>query len=310
MKIIYVGTGRIGIPTLTTLLDSKKYQIIAVVTQPDRPAGRSLSLHVPAPKMLALERGIPVLQPEQLQANWQCITAFTPDLIVMMAYGQILPRKILQLPKVACLNLHPSLLPRHRGASPIHAALLHGDAETGITVTYMDRELDGGDILFKESLRITPRETNGQLQARLAQMAPHTLIQALSLLEKGTAPRLPQNTALMTTYARKLTKQDAHLCWEGAAELLDRQVRAMNPWPGAFCLWKKKNKRLRVLEAEPMIDGDGMPGTVLYVGKDGIKVRCAKGSLLIRRLHLEGRKSMLATEFSNGYQMQIGDILC
>ena len=313
MQIIYMGTGTIGIPTLTALLDSKKHQTIAVITQPDRPAGRSFTtLHASAIKMLALERGVPVLQPEILQTDWQHIVELEPDLIVVMAYGQIVPRRILQLPKVACINLHPSLLPRHRGASPIHAALLCGDTETGITVTYMNHELDSGDILLKEALAITSRETNGHLQARLAKIAPPILMQALNLLEQGSAPRIPQNPALIT-YAPKLTKRDAHLCWKKEAEILDRQIRAMNPWPGAFCLWERNRsiKRVQVLEAEPIImeDGEGIPGEVMCVGKEGIMVRCSRGSLLMHRLHLEGKKSMPATEFIQGAKIQIGDIL-
>ena len=309
-KIIYMGTGEIGVPTLAALLNSRKYRIIAVITQPDRPAGRSRALHTPAPKILALERGILVLQPEKLQADLQAISALEPDLIVTMAYGQILPRWILQLPKVACLNIHPSLLPRHRGASPIHAALLHGDTETGITILYMSSEVDSGDILLRESIAIANRETSGHLQSRLSEMAPHTLMRALHLLEIGSAPRLPQDSAL-ATYSPRLTKQDARLCWMEDAESLDRRVRAMHPWPGAFCLWKENetgSKRLRVLEAEPREDRKGIPGEVLSVNREGITVRCFGGSLLLQRVFPEGKRSMLATEFSRGHRIRIGDI--
>jgi methionyl-tRNA formyltransferase len=310
-KVIYLGTGEIGVPTLVTLLNSRKYRVIAVITQPDRPAGRSLMLRTPTPKILALERGIPVLQPEKLQADLQIISALEPDLIVTMAYGQILPRGILQLPKVACLNVHPSLLPRHRGASPIHATLLCGDMETGITITYMSSQLDSGDILLKESLAVLHRETNGHLQERLSKMAPHTLMRALHLLESGAAPRLPQNPVLVT-YSPRLTKQDARLRWTEDAKLSDRRVRAMHPWPGAFCLWKENrmgSKRLRVLEAEPKEDKGGVPGKVLSVGREGIVVQCFEGSLLVRKVLPEGRCSMPATEFARRHRIQVGDVL-
>ena len=310
-RVIYVGTGEIGVPTLVMLLNSRKYRVIAVITQPDRPAGRSRVLRTPTPKILALERGIPVLQPEKLQADLQIISALEPDLIVTMAYGQILPKGILQLPKIACLNVHPSLLPRHRGASPIHATLLCGDTETGITIIYMSSQLDSGDILLKESLTILYRETSGHLQERLSKMAPHTLMRALHLIESGAAPRLPQNPAL-ATYSSRLTKEDARLRWTENTELLDRRVRAMHPWPGAFCLWKENgmgNKRLRILEAEPREDKEGVPGKVLSVEREGIIVRCFDGSLLVHRVLPEGRCSMLATEFARRHRIQIGDVL-
>lgn len=313
-KVIYVGTGEIGVPTLATLLNSRKYRVQAVITQPDRPADRSLTLRPPAPKILALERGIPVLQPEKLQVDLQAISALEPDLIVTMAYGQILPREILQLPKVACLNIHPSLLPRHRGAAPIHATLLCGDTETGVTIIYMSSELDSGDILLKEALTITYRETNGHLQERLSKMAPHTLVRALHLLESGAATRLPQDSTL-ATYSHRLTKQDARLFWTEKADLLDRRVRAMDPWPGAFCLWRKNgkdSKRLRILEAEPREereDIERIPGEVLSVNKEGITVQCFGSSLLLQRVLPEGKCSMLATEFAMGYRVQVGDIL-
>ncbi len=307
-----MGTGEIGIPTLGALLDSKKHEVVAVVTQPDRPAGRNLEIRPPPVKILALAKGVTVLQPERLRTDPQPVLALAPDLIVVMAYGQILTKPILQLPKAACLNLHASLLPRYRGASPIHAALLAGDAETGITVMYMNEGLDSGDILLKERIPIFPRETGGELHDRLAQLAPNALIKALELLEQETAPRLPQDPSLVT-YAPKLTKEDAILDWCESAEALDRRIRAMHPWPGTFCWWTRSSapRRLRILEAEPCkSDHDKeTPGEILHVGEEGVEVQTFHGSLLLRQVQLEGRKCMSAVEFARGYSLTKGTLL-
>lgn len=316
MKIVYMGTGAIGIPTLSALLDSQKHEVVGLVTQPDRPAGRSLVLRPPPSKTLALARGIPVLQPEKLQKELQPLLALKPDLIVVLAYGQILPTAVLQLPKVACLNLHASLLPRHRGASPIQSTLLEGDVETGMTVIHMDEGLDTGDVFLWERMPVASRETAGQLHDRLAQVAPHALMKALALLEQGKAPRFPQDSNL-ATYAPKLTKEDARLHWQDPAWALDRRIRAMNPWPGAFCWWTGHGShhllRLRVLEAEPREcgrTGAAAPGEILHVGeKAGIYVQCSQGTLLLRQVHLEGRKCMSAVEFARGYSVQQGHCL-
>lgn len=304
-----MGTGDIGIPTLTALLNSDKHQVVAVVTQPDRPAGRNLALKAPIPKVLALEKGVPVLQPEKLRKEPEPILALEADLLVVVAYGQILPAAVLQLPKIACLNLHASLLPRHRGASPIQAAIFEGDEETGITVMYMDEGLDTGDILLKEQFSIGVRETAGELHDRLAQLAPLALMKALKLLEQGRAPRIPQDSTL-ATYAPRLSKEDAHLCWQNTSQVLERQVRAMNPWPGAFCWWEG-HQRLRILEAVSRDQQEvrGSPGQVLHVDREGIHIHCSEGSLLLRQVHLEGRKAMSATEFARGYDVRPGVIL-
>ncbi|PWU07866.1 MAG: methionyl-tRNA formyltransferase [Verrucomicrobia bacterium] len=309
-----MGTGEIGIPTLATLLDSKQqHEVVAVVTQPDRPAGRNLEVRPSPIKAFAQARDITVLQPEKLRTDAQPILALEPDLIVVMAYGQIVPKLILQLPKIACLNLHASLLPRHRGASPIHAALLAGDSETGVTVIYMDEGLDSGDILLKERIPIFPRETGGQLHDRLAQVAPNALTKALELLQQEAAPRSPQDLNLVT-YAPKLIKENAALDWHRSAEDLDRQIRAMHPWPGTFCWWARKDtvpQRLRILEAQPR-QGDGYcgrPGEILHVGEEGVEIQTSHGSLLLCQVQLEGRKPMAAAEFARGHPCLKGTFL-
>ena len=214
MRVVFCGTGEIGLPALKALLDSGKYEVPGVITQPDKPAGRDLKPRASAIKQLAVERGIPVHQPPKLRdaASLEMLQSLKPDVMVVVAYGQILPKSVLELPRLGCLNLHASLLPRHRGASPIHAAILAGDAITGMTVMYMDEGLDTGDVLLEEVLDIGTQETTGELHDRLAALAAPCLLRALDLLAAGNAPRTPQDPG-KANYAPKLKKADGFLDW-------------------------------------------------------------------------------------------------
>ncbi|MEI8387812.1 MAG: methionyl-tRNA formyltransferase [Verrucomicrobiota bacterium] len=232
MRIVFCGTGDIGLPSLKALADSARHELVGVITQPDRPAGRDLHPRPPAVKTEALARGVPVAQPERIRKDFSALAAWAPDLMVVAAYGQILPRAVLEIPRLGCLNLHASLLPRHRGASPVQASILAGDTETGVTVMYVDEGLDTGDILLARGIPIFPNETAGALHDRLADLAPSVLMESLDLLEGGSAPRVPQDSSL-ATYAPKLGRQDGRLDWREPAGLLARRVRAMTPWPGA-----------------------------------------------------------------------------
>ena len=198
MRIVFLGTGEIGLPTLRMLLDHPRHEVVAVITQPDKPVGRHQVLTPPAVKVLAEEKGVPVFQPERIRHILEPLRELAADLYVVIAYGQILPQAVLDLPKVACLNLHASLLPKYRGASPIQAALLGGESETGMTVMYVDAGLDTGDVLRLEKLPISPEETGGSLHDRLAELGPVALAPALDLLEKNAAPRRPQDASLAT----------------------------------------------------------------------------------------------------------------
>lgn len=236
MRILYIGTGDIGLPALTWLLDSG-HEIAAVFTQPDKPAGRRMEL-LPSPvKQLALDRGIPVFQPVKIRAAEPVaqIQSVAADLIVVMAYGQILPKTVLEAARFGCINLHASILPRHRGAAPVQAAILDGDAETGVTVMYVDEGLDTGDILLIHRIPIRRHETGGTLHDRLAAAAPAALAEAIALIEAGAAPRIPQDNAL-ATYTGKLSREDGEIQWERSCGEIARRIRAMNPWPGAFTL--------------------------------------------------------------------------
>src|SRR6059058_5377730 len=229
MRVVFIGTGEIGVPTLHTLLGSEEHQLAAVVTQPDKPVGRDQRIE-PSPIKKALAgTKIPILQPARIKDRQSIdeISARSPQAIVVMAYGQILPRGILETPRVACLNLHASLLPRHRGAAPIQAAIASGDPETGITVMYMDEGLDTGDILLQRKIDILPTETGGSLHDRLGQIAPDALLEALRMLTSGKAPRTPQDSALATN-APKLNREHGGINWSESAEVIERRIRAFN----------------------------------------------------------------------------------
>ena len=234
MRILFIGTGEIGLPAFRWLLESG-HEIMGAVTQPDKPAGRKQELLASPIKRAALARGLPVFQPRKIREPDPVaqIVALAPDVIVVMAYGQILPKAILDAPRLACLNLHASLLPRHRGAAPIQAAILSGDTESGITVMYMDEGLDTGDVLLSLAIPIESQETGGTLHDRLAEIAPAALEQALAALEAGNAPRAKQDSAL-ATYSPKLERENGLIPWHLPAGEVDRHIRAMDPWPGAY----------------------------------------------------------------------------
>jgi methionyl-tRNA formyltransferase len=312
MRILYIGTGGIGLPALTWLLGSG-HEIAAVFTQPDKPAGRRMEL-LPSPvKQLALDRGIPIFQPAKIRAPEAVahIRSLAPDLIVVMAYGQILPKGLLEAPRIACINLHASILPRHRGAAPVQAAILAGDTETGVTVIYMDEGLDTGDILLIHRIPIHRHETGGTLHDRLAAATPVALAEALALLETGAAPRIPQENAL-ATYAKKLSREDGEIQWERPSHEISRQVRALDPWPGAFTLLPDRDgipHKLKIFEAAQNNRHSGPAGHVLSAGGRGILVGCGSGSLLLREVQMEGKRRMRVRDFLIGRHVTLGTIL-
>jgi methionyl-tRNA formyltransferase len=312
MRILYIGAGEIGLPALNWLLGSG-HEIAAVITQPDKPAGRNMELRPSPIKTLALGRGIPVLQPLKLRAPEAVAQAqaVAADLIVVMAYGQILPKGVLDAARIACLNLHASILPRHRGAAPIQAAILSGDNETGITVMYMDEGLDTGDILLVERVPIHPTDTGGMLHDRLAGAAPTALAAAISLLEAGVAPRIPQDNSL-ATYAKKLEREDGEIRWNESFVEVDRHIRAMNPWPGAFTSLPDREgapRKLKIFDAALMPLHSGPAGQVIEVRDLGIFVGCGSGSMLLREVQLEGKRRMPIREFLAGHPVPPGAML-
>ena len=307
---VFMGSGEIGLPTLQWLIESPKVHLVGVVTQPDKPAGRSQILTAPTTKQLAQSVGVSVLQPvrvRQPEALNQ-IANLRPDLIVVAAYGQILPRSLLDMPTVACLNLHASLLPRHRGAAPIQSSILAGDTTSGVTVMYVGEGLDSGDILLQKSLTIRHRETGGSLHDRLAVLAPEALASALEMLIRGQAPQIRQ-VEDQATYAGKLDRDSGLVHWTESCWQIDRLVRAMNPWPGAYTLVSLGGlppRRLKVHRVLPMHRRTGAPGQVLESTKRGPIIGTGTGSVLLLELQLEGKRRMKANEFLRGFPLPIG----
>jgi methionyl-tRNA formyltransferase len=309
MRILFVGTGNIGIPTLEWLRKSR-HTLIGVVTQPDKPVGRHQVLQLSGIKQIAQREGVPIFQPVKIrEAEVQkSLRELDPEVLVVIAYGQILPRSVLDIPSVACLNLHASLLPLHRGAAPIQAAIEAGDAESGIAVMYMAEGLDTGDVLLQQTLRLGRRETGGSLHDRLAQAAPPALEEALELLEHGVAPRMPQENA-RATYAGKLSREDGEISWSSPIAV-DRRVRAMNPWPGAFT-WlpveggRRKLKVFSVIQSR-ILSGDAVSGTVLQVERRGILVAAGERSVWLTEVQLEAKRRMRVAEFLRGTSVKVG----
>lgn len=309
MRVVFIGTGEIGVPTLRWLLQSGEHELAGVVTQPDKPAGRKQIMTPPPVKAAALatEAGppssrliperpdrlgaepapVPLLQPERIKSK-EAITTLrdlAPDVIVVMAYGQILPRSVLDIPKIACLNLHASLLPQYRGAAPIQAAIVAGDRETGITVMYMDEGLDTGDILLQSRIDIARDETGGSLHDKLAAIAPETLRDALQKLARGDAPRTPQDSSL-ASYARKLQRDDGRINWNEPARLIERKVRAFDPWPGAYTIVNRQ--KLKLFRATV---GDFGP----------LVFRAADQTVTVLEAQLEGGRRMSADQLMRGH---------
>jgi methionyl-tRNA formyltransferase len=302
MRIVFIGTGEIGVPTLQALLKSE-HEVVGIVTQPDKPVGRAQLLESPPiKKTVVLGTKMPVLQPARIKDRQAIeeIRGLRPDVIVVMAYGQILSRDIIEIPKIACLNLHASLLPRWRGAAPIQAAIAAGDRDTGVTVMYMDEGLDTGDILLQRTIDIAPAQTGGSLHDRLAKVAPDALLESLELLAKGSAPRTPQDNAL-ATYAPKLKREDGKIAWTEPAEAIERKIRAFNPWPGAFMtITANGTRNLKIFSAE-VVDFQGRPGEILRSEKQ-LVVAAGEGALSLDEVQLEGKQRMSAAQFLRGHR--------
>ncbi|MCX4062797.1 methionyl-tRNA formyltransferase [Pseudomonas sp. S1Bt30] len=308
LRIVFAGTPEFAAEHLKALLASP-YDIVAVYTQPDRPAGRGQKL-MPSPvKQLALEHNIPVLQPPTLRnAEAQAeLAALRPDLMVVVAYGLILPQAVLDIPRLGCINSHASLLPRWRGAAPIQRALEAGDSESGVTVMRMEAGLDTGPMLLKVSTPITAEDTGGSLHDRLAELGPPAVIQAITGLAAGTLQGQVQDDSL-ATYAHKLNKDEARLDWGRPAVELERLVRAFNPWP--ICHSSLNGEALKVLAAT-LADGKGAPGEIIAASKEGLLVACGEQALCLTRLQLPGGKALNFSDLFNSRRekFSLGSVL-
>ena len=296
MRIVFAGTPEFAAEHLKALLDSP-YEIVAVYTQPDRPAGRGQKLMPSAVKALAVAHDIPVFQPQTLRnADAQAeLAALKPDLMVVVAYGLILPQAVLDIPRLGCINSHASLLPRWRGAAPIQRAVEAGDAESGVTVMRMEAGLDTGPMLLKVTTPISADDTGGSLHDRLAQLGPGAVVQAIAGLADGSLQGEVQDDAL-ATYAHKLNKDEARLDWSRPAVELERLIRAFNPWP--VCHSTLDGETVKVLGAN-LSTGKGEPGEILSASKDGLVVACADGALSMTRLQLPGGKALAFSDLFN-----------
>lgn len=308
LRLVFAGTPEFAAEHLKALLDSP-HQIIAVYTQPDRPAGRGQKL-MPSPvKQLAVEHDIPVLQPPTLRdpAAQAELKALGADLMVVVAYGLILPQVVLDTPRLGCINSHASLLPRWRGAAPIQRAVQAGDAESGVTVMQMEAGLDTGPMLLKVTTPIAASDTGGSLHDRLAQLGPQAVLQAVEGLAAGTLQGEVQDDAL-ANYAHKLNKDEARIDWSRPAVELERLVRAFNPWP--ICHSSLDGEPLKVLAAT-LGEGKGVPGQILAASKDGLTVACGEGALLLTRLQLPGGKPLNFADLYNSRREQfaVGKVL-
>ena len=301
LRIVYAGTPDFSVPALEAL-HAAGHEIVAVYTQPDRPAGRGQAVGAGPVKRCAQALGLPVEQPATLRSPEAVarLREHTADLMVVAAYGLILPPAVLELPRLGCWNIHASLLPRWRGAAPIHRALLAGDTETGITIMQMDAGLDTGPMLLKRPTAIGEREDGGTLHDRLAALGAAAIVAAIAEFQAGRLTPAPQ-PADGVTYASKIRKEEARIDWTAPARAIDRQVRAFNPWSVAETRWQ--DRQLRVWAAEPLPAASGEPGQVVEANGAGIVVAAGEGALRLTRVQLAGRRAMTAAEFLNAHPL-------
>ncbi|MRR54396.1 MAG: methionyl-tRNA formyltransferase [Deltaproteobacteria bacterium] len=306
LRVVFMGTPAFACPALQRLIDRGE-EILAVVTQPDRPKGRGQKFLPPPVKELAERHDLPVLQPLKVRAPEfiDTLRELQPDLIVVVAFGQILPKALLEVPKHGCINVHASLLPRYRGAAPINYCIINGENETGVTTMLMDVGLDTGDMLVKKVTPVDPEEDTQSLHDRLSLLGADSLDETLDLLRAGNLIPEKQDDSL-SCYAPMLKKEDGQIDWTAESRVIKNLVRGMNPWPGAYTYLDGKFLKIYRVRTGP---GTGIPGTVLEAGKDGIEVACGGGSVILEELQLEGKKRLPVREFLAGCRIDPGTIL-
>lgn len=321
MRIVFMGTPDFSVPALKALVEAG-HQVIAVVTQPDKPKGRGKEVQMTPVKIQAMEYGIPVYQPAKVrEASFvEVLQGLEADVYVVIAFGQILPKAVLELPKYGCINIHASLLPKFRGAAPIQWCVIDGERETGITTMMMDVGLDTGDMLEKAVIPIEEKETGGSLHDKLSMAGGDLILSTLKKLEEGTLVRTPQ-TDEGTCYAKMLTKSLGDIDWNQGAVSIERLIRGLNPWPSAYTMWNGKTIKIWAAdviagrEAADFLSESGVsaetgtaPGTVVCSDKRGLVVSTGGGLLSIRELQMEGKKRMDTPAFLRGYPIPAGDV--
>lgn len=308
MRVIFMGTPDFSVGTLEALIQAG-HQVVLAVTQPDKPKGRGGKMQFPPVKETALEHGIPVFQPRKVREpeNIEELRKYQADVIVVVAFGQILPREILELTPYGCINVHASLLPSYRGAAPIQWAVINGETVSGVTTMQMDEGLDTGDMLLKTEVPLEPEETGGSLHDKLAAAGASLCVRTLKALEEGTVTPKKQGES-PTAYASMLKKEMGEIRWEEPAISIERLIRGLNPWPSAYTGWQ--DKTMKIWEAEVLEEDSGQePGTVVRVDKDGFLVQTGKGLLKVTALQIPGKKRMEADAFLRGYSMEPGEKL-
>ncbi len=302
MNVIFVGTAPLGIPTLQAL--AQKHKILAVFTQPDRPAGRGLVLTPPPIKRAALELGLPVYQPEKINREVEFIKALHPEVIVVVAFGQFLSKRLLEIPRHGCINLHASLLPKYRGAAPIQWAIINGERETGLTTFVLSEEMDAGDILLQESVPISDSDTAGTLHDKLAELGPDLVLRTLEGLEKGTLTPRPQDHS-QATFAPKIESALGQIDWAQPARKIFNLIRGLNPQPGAHTFFE--GQRLKIYASRVMASASIFePGRVIDLGSDGPIIRCGEDALELTEVQPAGKRRMSGRDFVNGYKIKLG----
>lgn len=307
-RILFMGTPEFAVPTLEGLVE-RGHCVIAAVTQPDRPRGRGRKSEAPPVKTAAEKHGIPVLQPERVRDEefLRVFRGLAPELVVLVAFGQILPGEIIDFPAMGCINVHPSLLPRYRGAAPINWALIRGEVRTGVTIIRMDRGVDSGDILLQEEMPIEPEDDYDSLHDRLARQGARLLLNAVEDIMAGKVSGRPQDHS-QATYAPRLKKEDGHLIWSaGAAEILNR-IRGLSSSPGAYAFLKGKQLKIVTAVAERAAVSEA-PGTIGLERKEGLPVAALDGYVYLKEVQLEGKKRMPVLDFLRGFRIAPGERL-
>lgn len=308
MRIVFMGTPEFSVPTLKALA-AAGYEITGVITQPDKPKGRGKTMQLPAVKEAAIALDIPVYQPQKVREPQfvEILQELNPELIIVVAFGQILPKTILDLPAYGCVNVHASLLPKYRGAAPIQWAVIDGEKVSGVTTMQMAEGLDTGDMIMKTEIALDPKETGGSLHDKLAVAGAELCVKTVAAIQNGTAQYEVQNDA-GSSYARMLDKNLGNLDWTMAAEQLECLIRGLNPWPSAYTSYNGKG--LKIWAASVVDDeAGGEAGEIVTVTKKEIRVRTGKGILQLEELQLAGKKRMSAAEFLRGCKMKAGEVL-
>lgn len=300
-----MGSSQFSLPALSLLAAADEVELVAVVTQPDRPSGRNRTLKPGPVHALADTLGLTVHMPERLAevSAVHALSEVRPDVIVVASYGQFIPRPVRELPPLGIVNIHPSLLPKYRGAAPMQWALANGDTETGVTLFHIEKEMDAGDIILQEPFAIDPADNGCTLEEKLSVFGAKVMLRAVRMLASGTAPRHPQDHRA-ATYAPKLTKEQGHLDWSLPADILHNRIRGYQPWPGCYTF--RQGARLRIWRSE-LEAGDGVPGSVISAGRDGLVLAAGQGALRLIEVQPEGKSRMPTSAYLLGHPMSPGD---